>query len=58
MSWICPDARRVVAHLKRLAGHRNADRHRPGYFRDYYAKNIVKLRAYYAAKKREYRSEQ
>ena len=55
MTWIAPDPRRAKAALKRLAGLRSADRHRPGYFRDYYARNAEKLRAYHVAKKREYR---
>jgi hypothetical protein len=46
MTWTAP-----LAPLLR-GRPRMGDRHRPGYYRDYYLRNVEKLRAYHAAKKR------
>lgn len=55
MSWILPTPREVLPALRRLAG-LVKDRHRPGYWREYHARNLQRRRAYLAAKRREYRA--
>lgn len=55
MSWLLPN-RQLVAELKRAARLPHADRHRPGYWRDYHARNIKTRRPYLTAKARQYRS--
>lgn len=44
----------LVLALRQLVGIK--DRHRPGYWRDYHAKNAARRRPYLAAKRREYRA--
>ena len=47
MSWTLP--------LMPLVRRNPKDRHRPGYWREYYERNIETLRPYLAAKARQYR---
>lgn len=62
MSWILPTPAAVLARIHRNgSGARRPpsyfrQRHRPGYFRDYHAKNAETRRPYLARKKREYRA--
>lgn len=55
MSWILPTRREVIPALRRAAG-LVADRHRPGYWRDYHARNLARRRPYLTEKAREYRA--
>lgn len=52
MNWIAPLKPLLRGRRPNLA---QADRHRPGYHRDYYWKNVEKRRAYLSEKAREYR---
>jgi hypothetical protein len=56
VSWVLPGVREVVPAIRRAAG-LVADRHRPGYWRDYHQRNLKKRRAYLRKKARQYRRE-
>jgi hypothetical protein len=55
MSWLLPTLD-DVRQLRRRAG-LFTDRHRPGYWREYYQRNLAHRRPYLAAKTRQYRRE-
>ena len=51
MSWLIPTRTEALPFVRRFA-----DRHRPGYWREYHRANYGKRRAYLTAKAREYRA--
>ena len=54
MSWLLPTPREVLPVLRRLAG-QVKDKHRPGYWREYHARNAQRRRSYLARWQRENR---